>query len=310
MDVRILLFYKFVRIENAEEFVVEHLEFCKNLGIMGKVLVAKEGINGSISGTEEQTEEYKKELMRDGRFSDIIFKEEKGLLHPFKKMSVRLRKEIIRMDKEIDIEKKGKYISPKELLELYRSKEDFVVLDARNDYESDVGKFKNALTFKIQTFREFPKVVENLKDKKDKKIVMYCTGGIRCEKASAFMVEQGFNDVSQLHGGIITFCQEYPNSSIWQGKCFVFDSRIISNVDDENAPLTKCEFCKVPCDLYRNCKNPECNYFMAVCDNCQSEHRGCCSEGCFDKYNDFLMKKMEMNRGRNGMKNKTDNINV
>ncbi len=307
MEINILLYYKFVNIENTEEFVMKHLEFCKRLGVLGKVLIAKEGINGSISGTKEQTEMYKKELYADKRFSDIVFKEEIGLMYPFKKISVRLRKEIIRMDQDIDIEKKGKYISPKELIDLYKNNEDFVILDTRNDYESDVGKFKNALTPKIQTFREFPKVVEKLKDKKDKKIVMYCTGGIRCEKASAYLVEQGFNDISQLHGGIITFCQEYPNSSIWQGKCFVFDNRIISNVDDENAPLTKCEFCNINCDLYRNCKNPNCNHFMAVCDNCQLEHKGCCCKECFEKYNEFLSIKMEKNRGR---KSKIEKINA
>jgi len=292
--VHILLYYKFVNIKNPKKFAEEHLKICKSLGIFGKVLVAKEGINGSISGTKLQAQKYKVILRKIPGFKDIIFKEELGFLHPFEKMLVRVKEQIIRLDENVNMKKIGKYISPKEFLALYKKKEDVIVLDARNDYEYKAGKFKNAVAPKIKTFREFPKVLNLLKGKKDKKIVMYCTGGIRCEKASAYLVKEGFKDVSQLEGGIITFCQEYPNT-VWEGKCFVFDKRLISSVDSKNIPLTKCKFCDIPCDLYQNCNNAKCNLLMNLCLSCEKTHRGCCSPSCLSKYKQSLLKKAMIN---------------
>lgn len=295
--IHILLYYKFVDVKNPMKFSKEHLEMCKSLRILGKILVAREGINGSVSGSRAQTEKYKKALRAIPEFSDIVFKEEIGTLHPFTKMVVKVKKEIIRLDKKVDINKKGKYISPEDFLKLYKSKEGMIILDARNDYESKIGRFKNAITPKINSFREFPKVAEMLKDKKDKKIVMYCTGGIRCEKASAYLIQQGFKDVSQLEGGIITFCQKFPNS-VWEGKCFVFDNRILSNVDSESKPITECIFCKNLCDLYKNCKNVECNALISICPKCENDKNGCCSEDCSKKYKAHLLNKTIMNRGK------------
>ena len=295
--IHILLFYKFVPISNIEVFAEKHLEICKSIGLFGKVLVANEGINGSISGTKTQTEKYKSFLKGISEFSDIIFKEEVGVLHPFEKMAVRTKKEIIRLDEEIDMNKKGKYLSPKEFLELYENKEDVIILDARNDYETKAGRFKNALTPGIKTFRQFPKAAEMLRDKKDKKIVLYCTGGIRCEKASAYLIGNGFNDVSQLEGGIITFCQKFPKT-VWEGRCFVFDKRLISGVDSESEAITKCQYCSKPCDLYRNCKIAGCNVLFNLCKKCEKDSLGCCSKECFDEYKNFLLEKAMINMGR------------
>lgn len=281
MEIHILLFYKFVGIENPEEFRATHLEFCENLGIKGKVLLAKEGINGSISGTKEQVEKYKRELTSHEKFSDVEFKEEVGSFHPFRKMIVKIKNEIIRMDKEIDISKTGKHLSPAEFLEIYKNDEEVLILDARNDYEFDVGRFKNAIKAEISNFREFPEFVKKLEDKKDKKIVMYCTGGIRCEKASAYMIQNGFNDVSQLHGGVINFCQNFPNT-VWEGSCFVFDDRLTTNVGQKDE-LNKCLHCLENCDFYKNCKNQLCNKKIFICGNCSDEKNGCCSESCEEK---------------------------
>ncbi len=293
--VHILLYYKFANVKNPKKFAKENLEMCKLLGLFGKVLIAKEGINGSVSGTKSQTDKYKKFIRKIPQFSDIVFKEEIGELHPFTKMVVRVRKEIIRLDQEIDISKRGKYVNPSEFLKIYENKEDVIILDARNDYESKVGRFKNAIIPKIKTFREFPKVAKMLRNKKDKKIIMYCTGGIRCEKASAYLVQKGFKDVSQLEGGIITFCQQYPNT-IWKGKCFVFDKRLLSRVDAKNPPISNCKFCNIPCDLYQNCKNIECNYFMTICLECEKDRNCCCSDKCYNKYKEHLLKKTIINR--------------
>lgn len=277
-DVHILLFYKFAQVENPESWSANHLDFCKKLGIKGRILVATEGLNGSVSGTKKQIEQYKEELRKDALFSDIQFKEERGTHHPFNRMIVKVKNEIIRMDKQLDMTKTGKYLTPKEFLEVYDDK-DTIILDTRNVYESRVGKFKGAVTADTTNFREFPDFVKKLEDKKDKKIVMYCTGGIRCEKASAYMIEQGFKDVSQLHGGIITFCQEFPNT-VWEGSCFVFDKRMTSRIDQNAKPITSCMHCNKPCDLCGDCPNPTCNKWTCICPECDVEMHSCCSSAC------------------------------
>src|SRR3989344_3225158 len=244
--IHILLYYKFVNIKNPEKFSEKHLEMCKSLGILGKVLIAREGINGSVSGSKIQTERYKKVLKSIPEFSDIVFKEEIGTLHPFTKMVVKAKKEIIRLDKKVNLNKKGKYISPEDFLKLYKNNEDVIILDTRNDYESKIGRFK---------------------------------------------------DVSQLEGGIINFCQKFPNS-VWEGKCFVFDDRLLSNVDSESKPITECIFCNSSCDLYKNCKNVECNALVNICPKCENEKNGCCSDKCFNKYKEHLLKKAIVNRSK------------
>ena len=279
MTIHIILFYKFVEIKNPKELMKMHMNFCNNLNVKGKVILAEEGINGSISGTKEQVARYKEELQKDKRFKDIEFKEETGIINPFNKMIVRVKNEIIRLDKNIDIKNTGKHISPKEFLELSKDK-NIVVLDTRNDYESRAGKFKNAMLSNISTFREFPSFVDNLSIPKDTQIITYCTGGIRCEKASAYMIQQGFTNVSQIHGGIINFCQQLPNT-LWEGKCFVFDDRLTSSIgQDKNKTLNSCVHCKTPCDIYRNCKIKSCNKLIFICQNCKKDFHACCSQAC------------------------------
>ncbi len=295
-NIHIILFYKFTPIDDPKRFSKRHLRFCNELGLLGKVLVAGEGINGSVSGSKQQIESYKEYLTSQPQFSDINFKEEISTFHPFKKMIVRVKKEIIRMDQDLDLEKTGKYITPKELIDLYNSDEEFIVLDTRNNYESDVGKFKGAITPDIDSFREFPKVLEDLSDKKDKKIITYCTGGIRCEKATAYMVKEGFSDVYQLKDGILNFCKEYPNT-LWEGKCFVFDQRLLSHVDPESRIISECSGCKEKSDRYINCKNVECDDLVVLCEKCGERLRECCSEECAVTYRNYLKDKSYKNQG-------------
>ncbi len=279
MDIHILLFYKFVSIKDPESLSRSHLEFCNSIGIKGKILLAKEGINGSVSGTKEQVEEYKKELTSDPRFESIEFKEEIGSHHPFEKMVVKIKNEIIRLDKVVDIKNTGKHISPKEFLEIYEQNKDVIILDARNDYEFKAGRFKGAINPKIDSFREFPDFIKTSNIPKDKPIIMYCTGGIRCEKACAYMIEQGFTDVSQVHGGIINFCQQLPNTA-WVGTCFVFDKRLTSNINQGPSRDTFCTHCQSQCELYDNCKNKLCNDLIFICPNCEKDFHSCCSKEC------------------------------
>jgi len=295
-QIHIILFYKFVEIKNPAEFVEQHLNFCINEGLLGKILVAKEGINGSLSGSEEQINNYKEYLTSQSQFLDTNFKEEIGTFSPFKKMIVRQKKEIIRMDQDLDLNKAGKYISPQELMELYESGEEFIILDTRNNYESEVGKFKNAITPDIDTFRDFPDALKPLEDNKDKKIITYCTGGIRCEKATSYMIKEGFSDVYQLKDGIINFCQQYPNT-LWEGKCFVFDQRLLSHVDPDSEPITYCIHCNESCDRYQNCKNPTCDDFIVLCEKCSTNFYGCCSQKCVEEYKSHTIRKSKQRQG-------------
>ncbi|MSS74461.1 rhodanese-related sulfurtransferase [Candidatus Pacearchaeota archaeon] len=281
MDIHILLFYKFVEISDTENLKKIHLDFCNSLGIKGKVLLATEGINGSISGNKEQVEKYKLELKSDARFKDIEFKEEISSHHPFDKMVVKIKKEIIKLNKKIDMGKVGEYIYPEEFIKLIDENKEVIILDTRNDYESNVGKFKNAITPKIEAFRQFPEFIESFKISKDKPIVMYCTGGIRCEKASAYMIQQGFTNIKQLHGGIINFCQKFPNT-LWEGSCFVFDKRLTSKINQNSSVITNCAHCEILCDLYRNCKNIQCNNLIFLCNLCEKKFHASCSEKCGD----------------------------
>lgn len=287
--VNILLYYKFYPIENVEWFVREHKRFCRKLGIYGKVLIGKEGINGSISGTKEQTEEYKKFLTNFKGFENVFFKEEKGKEHPFSRMIVRIRKEIVSLHKKVDMTKKGKYVEPEKFLEDY-NKKDVIILDARNYYEYELGRFKNAVNPNIKTFREFPEFVEKFKENKDKKIYIYCTGGIRCEKAGIYMEEKGFKNVYQLHGGIINFCQKFPNT-IWDGKCFVFDKRLVSDVGQNNNSITNCVTCNEISDLMRNCKNVSCDNLVIQCQKCQEKMHGCCSKKCTNEFLNYARER-------------------
>ncbi len=297
----IILFYKFAEIDDTESFASGQREFCRKEGLLGKILVAREGINGSFSGTREQIEKYKNFLTAIKGFSDVNFKEETASFRPFRKLIVRVKKEIIRLEREVDMGRRGKYITPEELLALYESGEDFVMLDTRNSYESDVGRFRNAVTPKIDSFREFPEALEELKDKKDRKIVTYCTGGIRCEKATAYMIGSGFTDVHQLKDGIINFCQQYPDT-VWEGKCFVFDDRLVSDVEAEGEVISRCAMCGESSDRYQNCRNPECDDLVILCLGCSEGNDGCCSHECLGEYRAHIQRKT---RERQGHKSRT-----
>jgi len=281
---RVLLYYMYVPIEKPEEFTSEHLQFCKDLGLKGRILVAPEGINGTVSGSVEQTEQYMKKMKEDPRFSDMVFKIDEADTHAFKKMHVRHRTELVTLRLEDDInpnEITGKYLEPKEFYEAMQN-ENTVVIDARNDYEYDLGHFRGAIRPDIKAFRELPDwIKQNKENFEGKKILTYCTGGIRCEKFSGWLVKEGFEDVGQLHGGIVTYGKD-PNvqGQLWDGQCYVFDERISVPVNRvEHVIVGKDHFTGEPCERYINCANPECNK-QILCSE-ENEHkylRGCTHE--------------------------------
>ncbi len=280
---KVLLFYKYVDIDDPENLVNEHLDWCIKNEIKGRVFFAKEGINGTVSGSIEQIEKYKSQLKSYPFFKDIWFKEDDAEEIVFKKVHVRLKNEIVSGNlQDIALENGGKRLSPEELLEFYNDDKDFVIIDARNWYESKIGKFKNAITPPMKNFREWKKVVdEDLQKFKNKTVVTYCTGGIRCEKASAYMVEKGFKDVYQLDGGIFNFIKKYPDT-YWEGGMFVFDERRVvdPNSKEDLKYIADCYFCGRPTSYYINCHNVECDKIIVSCHECKIENEYCCSDEC------------------------------
>ena len=282
-EYKVLLFYKYINLTHPELIVLEHLHWCLKNDIKGRVFFASEGVNGTVSGLVDNIEKYKSQLTSYPEFNDLWFKEDNADEHAFKKMHVRLKNEIVHGDlKDVSMMHGGKRLSPEELLQFYQEGKDFVIVDARNWYESKLGKFKNAIVPPMKNFREWKKVVdEDLKEYKNKTVVTYCTGGIRCEKASAYMVESGFKDVYQLDGGIVNFIKNFPDT-YWEGGMFVFDERRVVNPNskDELKHIAKCHFCGEPISYYINCHNVYCDKIIVSCHKCKVENGYCCSDEC------------------------------
>jgi UPF0176 protein len=222
-------------------------------------------------------------LKADARFQDIDFKVESFDKHAFQKLYVRVKPEIVHSDLLTvnPRQRAGKYIEPAEFKQILKNNlAEVVILDVRSNYEHHIGKFKNALTLDIENFRDFPQKIKELEQFKDKKIITYCTGGIKCEKASAYLLENGFSDVSQLHGGIIKYGIEEGGED-FEGKCYVFDGRVIADVNQVNPLIiSKCYVCGTICDRMVNCANSECNVHVPICEKCGWELEGACSEVC------------------------------
>ncbi len=279
-----LLFYKYTQLTEPEQFAEEHREFCRRLGLVGRVLIGYEGINGTVSGTKEQCRQYMNHLTHQPAFEGITFKVDDVDKLSFAKMHVRYRDEIVAFDleEEEDVDphvESGKHLDPEEFRKL-KDRDDVVVLDVRNKLEADVGKFKNAKTLNIDQFRDFREHIDELEPYKDKKILAYCTGGIRCEKATAYLKRKGFNDVYQLNGGIINYYKQTGGED-FEGQCYVFDRRITVNVNDVNPSIiSRCEICGTKTVKMINCANPECNKHFVICESCANDLDGACSKEC------------------------------
>lgn len=283
-EFRVLLFYKYQTIEDPEQFAKDHLAFCKSIGLKGRVLVGKEGINGTVSGPMDVTQAYMDYVHQLPGFEDLWFKQDLADDYAHRKMFVRPREEIVALNLEEDInplEVTGQYLSPKEFREAILD-EDTIVLDTRNDYEYDLGHFKGAVRPDIRNFRELPQWVLDNKEKfMDKRVVVYCTGGIRCEKFSGWMVKEGFKDVGQLHGGIDTYGKDSEvQGDLWEGKMYVFDDRIAVPINHVNPTvIAKDYFDGQPCERYVNCGNPNCNEQIICSQENEDKYiRGCCPE--------------------------------
>jgi len=248
LDVLNVAGYKFEPLNNIEILVPEFQSVCDDLELKGSVYLSPNGINFSLSGSEESIEEYLHFMEQDKRFLDIPLKKTYSETQPFRKMKVRLKKEIISLGRD-DInprELTGDYVTSKELYSMYENNDDVVVLDTRNEYETRVGLFENAVDLQLDTFRDFPDAIEQLPEEyKDKQIVMYCTGGIRCEKASAVMLKAGFSNVKQLEGGVLDYFKE-TGGKYWNGDCFVFDERVALDTKLNETEYIYCYICREP----------------------------------------------------------------
>ena len=241
--------YKFVTLDNFEALRQPLLDTMLEHDVRGTLLLALEGINGTVSGTRESIDALLNWLGQDERLADIVYKESFESEQPFYRTKVKLKKEIVTMGVEgIDPRKVvGTYVKPQDWNALI-SDPDVVLVDTRNDYEVGIGTFEGAIDPKTKTFREFPQYVkDNLDPEKNKKVAMFCTGGIRCEKSTAYLKEQGFDEVYHLEGGILKYLEEVPQEdSMWQGECFVFDNRVTVDHNLEPGKYDQCHACRRP----------------------------------------------------------------
>lgn len=279
----ILLYYCYAQIDAHEAYREEHHLFCLDHNLRGRIIISPEGLNGTVSGKREDCEAYMRYVKADERFADTEFKVEAHDRMAFAKLHVRVKPEIVHSSlKHINPrEQTGTYVEPEEFRQILKEEgDDTVILDVRSNYEHNVGKFKNALTLDMDNFRDFPERVKELDYLKNKKVVTYCTGGIKCEKASAYLLEQGFENVYQLHGGIIKYGIDQGGED-FEGKCYVFDNRIVADVNSVNPSIiSKCHITGVPTDRMVNCANPECNAHIPMTEEAGWLMDGCCCEEC------------------------------
>lgn len=241
--------YKFVSLPDCKAIQQTLLVECQRLKIRGTLLLAEEGINGTIAGSRQSIDAILAYLRSDSRFADLEHKESFAAKMPFIRMKVKLKSEIVTLGVPgVDPTKLvGTYLNPKEWND-FISQPDVTIIDTRNDYEVDIGSFKNALNPHTTSFREFPDYVKkNLDPQQHKKVAMYCTGGIRCEKSTAFMLSQGFEEVYHLKGGILKYLEQVPKEeSKWDGECFVFDERVAVRHGLEEGSYDQCHGCRHP----------------------------------------------------------------
>ncbi len=287
----IILYYKYVEITEPALFVKSHKEVCSGLGLTGRVLISAEGINGTLEGTTDAIEKYISIMRADARFVDIEFKKSVGNGAAFPRLRVKERKEIVTLGlpPEEDVDPRvttGKYIEPEELHAwIHNGKKNFTIVDMRNDYEHKLGHFEGSVLPKMEFFRDLPKAVGALEPLKEQTVVTVCTGGVRCEKASGYLLKKGFKDVYQLHGGIVTYMEKFKNDD-FKGKLYVFDNRLAMTFteDERRTVVGRCDICRTPSEDYMNCSNPSCHSMLICCHKCKNASgQVFCGDACENK---------------------------
>jgi UPF0176 protein len=284
---RTLSFYRYAHIQDPLQFRDTLYQQLEERGVLGRIYIAPEGINGQISIPKDQITDFQTyissiPILNDLRLNYAIEDDTTS----FFKLIIKVRQKIVAdglNDDTFDVTDRGVHLDAQNFNQL-TNQDETIIVDMRNHYESEVGHFENAICPDVETFREaLPKVVEMLSDKKDQPIVMYCTGGIRCEKASAFLKHKGFKDVYQLDGGIIEYARQVEAQGLenkFKGKNFVFDERLGERISEE--VISHCHQCGDACDTHTNCANDACHMLFIQCSTCAEKYAACCSNKCAD----------------------------
>lgn len=282
-DFIVLLFYKYISIDDPQATRDLQRLLCESLNLKGRIIVASEGINGTIEGLKKDTKKYIQYMDNSKYFKNISFKRSIGTGKAFPKLSVKAREEIVKLGvSDVNPTKiTGKYISSEQLHKWFEEKREFYIIDMRNDYEYESGFFEGSIFAGIHNFYDLPKALPQLEYLKGKTVVTVCTGGIRCEKASGLLILNGFCDVYQLEGGIQTYMEKYPNQH-FKGKLYVFDNRLTLGFNT----VGKCMHCKKSSDSYVNCAYDFCHFHYICCPNCLDKETNLafCKKACKEKY--------------------------
>lgn len=289
---KILLYYKFVPIADPEVVRLWQRALCEKLNLRGRILISKHGLNGTVGGEVDDLKAYIKATKEYAAFKGTQFKWSEGGRENFPKLSVKVREEIVTFGAvdEIKVDENGvigggKHLKPAEVHKLVEERgDDVVFFDGRNAYEAAVGKFKNAIVPETRTTRDFLEDLEGDKynDIKDKPLVTYCTGGVRCEILSVLMKNRGFKEVYQIDGGIHKYGEQYKDDGLWEGSLYVFDGRMGTKFSDKARDIGVCVHCQGKTSNYENCSNMECNNLVLICENCKTS-KEVCSDVCQEK---------------------------
>lgn len=277
---KILLYYKFTPISDPEAVKLWQKTLCDSLGLKGRILVSRHGINGTIGGDVDACKAYVKATKQYPGFKDIAWKWSDGAGEDFPRMSVKNRRELVgfkNSDDEFEVDENGvvgggKHLKPEQVNEMVEKYgDDVVFFDGRNAHEAKIGKFKNAVVPNTNTSRDFIAELESNKydDIKDKKVISYCTGGIRCEVISAMMKKRGFKEVYQIDGGIVKYGEKYGDDGLWEGSLRVFDNRMMVNFSDHTKTIGDCTHCGGKTSNFENCAHAECNDLVLICEKCK-----------------------------------------
>jgi UPF0176 protein len=275
---KVILYYKFVPVADPEMTMRWQKELCARLQLKGRIIISQHGINGTLGGDIENLREYKREMNRSVVFKGITYKWSDGSGREFPRLSVKVREELVAFNAADEVEVNehgvvggGTHLKPEQLHKLMEEKgDDVVFFDGRNAYEAAVGKFKDAIVPDTKTSHDFLKEIESDKynDIKDKPVVTYCTGGVRCEILSALMKKRGFKDVYQIDGGIVKYGEKYGDDGLWDGALYIFDDRMTHRFSDKSKDIGECIHCNAKTSNYENCANVACNKLVLVCENC------------------------------------------
>jgi UPF0176 protein len=279
-EYKVLLFYKFVPLEDPETAMLWQKALCEKLNLTGRVILAKQGINGTLGGTLDECKAYVKTMKKHSKFKDTQYKWSEGTGSDFPKLSVKVREELVTLapGEEFDVFNKSKGLSPQQWHDYLTQNPDVTLLDARNVYESEIGAFKagskNLIAPKINAFREIKDHLDDID--KEKPVLTYCTGDVRCEYLSAYMKDKGFKEVYHLEGGIVKYGQQFGEDGFWDGKCFTFDDRMkLDFAHGKGKDIAKCRACGAKTSEQINCEVAECNELQVICPKCQDKGFKC-----------------------------------